>query len=417
MKVYVKSNQGNYLMPTRPDKARWLLKLGRAKVINRTPFVIELTYDSTQIVQDAIAGIDDGGVTVGIAVVANNQVIYQEEVSLRTDIVEAMTARRTARRLRRNRKSPYRQARFNNRANSKKEWRLPPSIKSKKDAIVQRIKKLPLPKLTQINLEDAYFDTQAMENPSITGKDYQHGPMLYEKNYKSAAKTRDKCQCRKCGSKDNLEVHHLKPRSQGGTNKLSNLMTLCHDCHQAHHLQGLKLPKQRNVSYVSAAHVQQGKRYLQRQLTEIAPLALTFGYVTAHQRKQHGIEKSHVNDAVTIAQAGVIPDTDYIKTKMVQSRKRALHEAIARKGKKSPNTTQKRNDKNKVELKGFRRSDSVRVGNKVGFIAGFDASSAYVKDIDGNYIVQEGKKYKQMPLSLLTVIHHNQGCVSLYAKQ
>jgi hypothetical protein len=58
----------------------------------------------------------------------------------------------------------------------------------------------------------------------------------------------------------------------------------------------------------------------------------------------------------------------------------------------------------------------VRVGDKIGFISGFDASSAYVKDADGKYIVRDGKSYKQIPLSSLSFIHHNQGRISFYAK-
>ncbi|GAB6879249.1 hypothetical protein JCM17823_15230 [Halorubrum gandharaense] len=32
-----------------------------------------------------------------------------------------------------------------------------------------------------------------------------------------------------------LEVHHVVPRSNGGTNDLSNLLTLCSDCHEDVH--------------------------------------------------------------------------------------------------------------------------------------------------------------------------------------
>jgi 5-methylcytosine-specific restriction enzyme A len=36
--------------------------------------------------------------------------------------------------------------------------------------------------------------------------------------------------CAECGEKGK-HVDHIKPRSQGGTNDMGNLQTLCHSCH------------------------------------------------------------------------------------------------------------------------------------------------------------------------------------------
>ena len=50
------------------------------------------------------------------------------------------------------------------------------------------------------------------------------------------AKTLDKLlhkykfMCVKCGSKDRLEIDHIKPVSKGGTDDLSNLQILCKHC-------------------------------------------------------------------------------------------------------------------------------------------------------------------------------------------
>eukprot|EP01045_Picozoa_sp_COSAG04_P013163 COSAG04_NODE_918_length_9425_cov_1.980270_9_plen_344_part_00 len=38
--------------------------------------------------------------------------------------------------------------------------------------------------------------------------------------------------CEQCDSTDSLEVHHVTPRSHGGTDDESNLMTFCHSCHR-----------------------------------------------------------------------------------------------------------------------------------------------------------------------------------------
>jgi 5-methylcytosine-specific restriction endonuclease McrA len=49
---------------------------------------------------------------------------------------------------------------------------------------------------------------------------------------RAAARRRDGERCRQCGSTDKLEVHHIVPLSEGGERyALSNLTTLCHDCH------------------------------------------------------------------------------------------------------------------------------------------------------------------------------------------
>jgi hypothetical protein len=251
-----------------------------------------------------------------------------------------------------------------------------------------------------------------MDDPSITGKGYQQGELLYQKNFKSACKTRDGFKCRVCGTSDELQVHHIKAKSKGGTDRLSNLMTLCKTHHWEHHNNGLKLPKQKSGFYKFASHVQQGKYYLQHQLSQIAPIETTFGYITAYHRRKYDIAKSHCNDAVVIAQVGVQPELHYIQSNCIQLRKRSLHEATARKRRKQPNITQKRNFKNVFKVKDFRKWDTVKLLGQIGFISGFTGSSAYVKDIHGEYIKRPNKSYKQVSLSKMQRICSNQDRVA-----
>jgi len=46
---------------------------------------------------------------------------------------------------------------------------------------------------------------------------------------------RDGWRCQKCGSLENLQVHHKIRRTHQGNDALANLVTLCAYCHMAEH--------------------------------------------------------------------------------------------------------------------------------------------------------------------------------------
>ena len=46
---------------------------------------------------------------------------------------------------------------------------------------------------------------------------------------------RDGYRCALCDSTDGLQIHHVVPRGQGGTNSPHNLITLCWRCHSYAH--------------------------------------------------------------------------------------------------------------------------------------------------------------------------------------
>ena len=104
--VYVISKSGKPLMPTkRYGKVRMLLKEGKAKVIHRKPFTIQLLYQTTtEIVQSVVLGIDAGYLEIGLSVITEKQEIFSSEVQLRKNIVKLIeNKRRLYRRTRRNR--------------------------------------------------------------------------------------------------------------------------------------------------------------------------------------------------------------------------------------------------------------------------------------------------------------------------
>ena len=82
-------------------------------------------------------------------------------------------------------------------------------------------------------MELVKFDTQAMENAEISGVEYQQGTLLgYEVREYLLEKWDRKCTY--CGKKDiPLEIEHIKARSNGGSDRVSNLCLACHECNQA----------------------------------------------------------------------------------------------------------------------------------------------------------------------------------------
>ena len=81
------------------------------------------------------------------------------------------------------------------------------------------------PIISRIVVEVAQFDTQKINNPEISGKEYQEGNKLGFWNIREYVLARDghKCQYCKGKSKDSiLNVHHIESRKTGG-NSPSNL--------------------------------------------------------------------------------------------------------------------------------------------------------------------------------------------------
>ena len=60
------------------------------------------------------------------------------------------------------------------------------------------------------------------------------GKQIYRRLMKRVLE-RDEWRCQKCGSLENLQVHHKIKRSQLGNESLDNLVTLCASCHLGEH--------------------------------------------------------------------------------------------------------------------------------------------------------------------------------------
>ena len=114
--VYVFSPERAPLMPCSCVIARLLLKQGKAKVVHRTPFTIQLlSQPENTYTQPLTLGVDTGSSVMGSAVAdENGNVLYLSEVEIRNDLARTMRERAASRRNRRNRKTRYRAARWLN---------------------------------------------------------------------------------------------------------------------------------------------------------------------------------------------------------------------------------------------------------------------------------------------------------------
>jgi N6-L-threonylcarbamoyladenine synthase len=296
--VYVLNKRGLPLMPTCQAKARRLLNTGKAKVVKRYPFTIQLISVSGENKQRLEIGVDVGYRHLGLSVISNKQELFAAEVILRTNIVELLSERRMYRRGRRN-KLWYRKPRFNNRG---KKGFLPPSIKHKIDSHIRMIDKVAkiLP-IDLVDIESAKFDIQKINNPEITGNDYQNGVQKDFWNIREYVLYRDNHICQHCKKNDViLNVHHIITRKTGG-NRPDNLIALCVKCHDKFHKGKIKLDVKIKNNFKTQTCMLTIRNNLIEGLRNEYSVNETFGYITKSNRIENKIEKSHINDAFVIA--------------------------------------------------------------------------------------------------------------------
>ncbi|MCH4171571.1 MAG: RNA-guided endonuclease IscB [Lactobacillus sp.] len=414
-RVFVINRQGEPLMPCKQRKCRKLLQSGKAKVIKKEPFTIQLLFGSTGYKQPLAIGVDSGQHHIGLAVTCQDKVLFQSEISLRQDVKKLLDTRRIYRRGRRNRNTRYRPPRFLNRAKTA-GW-LPPSVASKVQHNITWIQRLQavLPK-AELYIEVGKFDMAKMKQLGITGLGYQQGDLYGYETAKQYVLDRDNYTCQICQGKSKdpkLKIHHIIYRSNGGTNQVSNLLTVCASCHtQTNHqpggklfvLQAKKFQSHRSLKGATFMNI------LRRRLFSAFPEALfQYGAQTTLDRAKLELPKAHYNDAVTISGIQKIAQrpTAVVMFQQFRKKKRSLHEATARKGRKVPNITSKRNAKNTKFSNSFYLNDYVQLPDgQRGNISGFSGQyNCYVKAGGGHYLTIS-PKHDQVSLSKLKVIRH-----------
>ncbi len=110
---------------------------------------------------------------------------------------------------------------------------------------------------------------------------------------------RDKYTCQGCGCSGPMQIHHIHYRSQGGTDQIENLITLCPKCHNKVHKGQMESPratKDDNQQRTTALNTVMPEIY--RQLQELCTVEINYGTDTKNKRNQLNIEKTHSNDAL-----------------------------------------------------------------------------------------------------------------------
>ena len=388
MLVYVLNKNGKPLMPCKPQKARKLLKDGKAKVKRTEPFTIQLIGGSSGYKQDMTLGIDAGSKHIGLSASTEEKELYAVDVEIRNDIVDLLSTRRQNRRTRRNRKTRYRKCRFLNRVKSKNKGWLAPSIENKIQAhfkVVADVHKI-LP-VSKIVVETASFDIQKIKNPSIESVGYQQGEQLGFWNVREYVLFRDghTCQCCKGKSKDKiLNVHHIESRKTGG-DAPNNLITLCETCHKGYHNGTIQLPKSihRGMSFRDTAFMGIMRWSFYNRLKELySNVHMTYGYITKNTRIENNLPKEHYIDALCIAGHPKAEQLDcYYYQKQVRRNNRQIHKmTILSGGKRKLNQAPQ-------YVKGYQLFDKVEYNGDSFYVFGRRTTGYFdIRKLDGTKV-------------------------------
>ena len=313
--IFVLDTNKKPLIPCKPSMARKLLTAGKAAVFKRFPFTIILKKAVTATIESITLKLDPGSKTTGIALLQGEKVIFGAELTHRGQTIKAnLESRRSLRRGRRSRHTRYRQARFLNRTR-KKGW-LAPSLQHRVETTLTWVNKLrriaPIGLIVQ---ELVRFDLQQLENPEISGVEYQQGELQgYEvREYLLNKWNRKRAYC----DAENLalQVEHIHPKAKGGSNRISNLCLACEKCNLKKGTQNIaqfltkkpdilrRILTQAKRPLKDAAAVNSTRWALLSRLKETGISVLTgSGGLTKFNRVRLNLPKTHWLDAACVGQ-------------------------------------------------------------------------------------------------------------------
>lgn len=314
-------------MPCSEKRARLLLARGRARIHRLTPFTIRLVNRTVEqsVLQPVRIKLDPGSRTTGIALVRDGEtgrtahVLFLAELHHRGQVIrDALTQRRAFRRRRRTANLRYRAKRFYNR--TRPEGWIAPSLRHRIETTVSWVNRLrrwtPVAAISQ---ELVRFDTQKLQNPEISGVEYQKGTLfgLEVREYLLEKWNRA---CAYCGARNvPLEIEHIQPRSRGGSDRVSNLTLACDRCNKrkgnksieeflAHAPERLaRIKAQAKTPLKDAAVLNSTRWALYNALRSIGiPVEIGTGGRTKWNRRRLSIPKGHALDASCVGVVEVV---------------------------------------------------------------------------------------------------------------
>ena len=385
--VFVLDANNTPLMPCSPRKARKLLKEDKATVVKSRPFfTIQLTKHCGGTKQPITLGIDTGYEFIGFALVGLHCYLVGQ-IRLDNKTSSRLKDRAMYRRNRRNRLR-HRPARWLNRA-SHRNKDVPPSVQRRINRHIWIIEKLQsICPVINLVIEGAVFDIQKLNNPEIQGTGYQEGK-LFRSNLRAYLFAREQGICQYCGKKiqkgARIEMHHIRHKSDGGTDKPDNFALLHDVCHRKMHDLSDFGKLKKNKQYKAETFM----NILRKRLFERFPDAVeTHGYITQENRKELGLLKEHYIDAFVIA--GGTNQALPKPLKLAEHRKNNRSLQVQKKGKDRA-----------IRRRRYpiQPGDLIWIGNKRYVSKG---STGYGKQV---WVMKEGKK-AGVSVSKITKVYH-----------
>lgn len=236
-------------MPCHPARARELLARGRAVVARRAPFTIRLKHRTRA--DSAVEGVhlrlDPGSRTTGIAVtdernrigpkgrtvVARRGLITLELRHRGQQIHGGMMRRAAYRRRRRSANLRYRAPRHDNRP--RPDGWLPPSLRHRIDSTMAVVARLcRYAPVVEIHVEQVAFDTTAFVGVMPSGTQEAIEPTYGASEVREFLRVKWRRSCAYCDATGvPLHIDHVRARSRGGSDRVSNLVLACVPCNQA----------------------------------------------------------------------------------------------------------------------------------------------------------------------------------------
>ena len=311
--VFVLDTDKRPLNPIHPASARKLLSDGKAAIFRQYPFTLILKASCSGVVQPLELKLDPGSKTTGLAILNGSQVVWAAELTHRGQAIKAsLESRRSIRRNRRSRHTRYRAARFLNR--TRPDGWLAPSLQHRVSTTLTWVNKfIKLAPIGSIVQELVRFDLQQLENPEISGIEYQQGELAGYEVREYLLNKWDR-QCTYCSAENvPFQVEHIQPKAKGGSNRISNLCLACEKCNLKKGTQDVKvflakkpdllkqILSQAKRPLKDAAAVNSTRWALFNQLKETGlPVSTGSGGLTKFNRTRLDLPKTHWLDAACV---------------------------------------------------------------------------------------------------------------------